>query len=192
MRGAFEQRPLSQGERNRARGESLAHCGLPRSYRRRAAWKWASTRNKAGRLRRIKALAWKETLQTLRDPSSLIVAIVLPALLLFLFGFGISFDVTSVRIGLVIENRTPAADQFRQALSNTPFFAVRESTSERAFLDSLPQRALRARDLRGDFAQRMAAAILASTVTRLAAIRHGGAGHGLCAGGLAILARSAG
>jgi ABC-2 type transport system permease protein len=109
-----------------------------------------------GRLRRIKALAWKETLQTLRDPSSLIVAIVLPALLLFLFGFGISFDVTSVRIGLVIENRTPAADQFRQALSNTPFFAVRESTSERAFLDDLTAGRLEGIViLKGDFAQRM-------------------------------------
>ena len=109
-----------------------------------------------GRLRRIKALAWKETLQTLRDPSSLIVAIVLPALLLFLYGYGVSFDVTTVRIGLVIENPTPAADQFRQALSNTPFFAVRESTSARAFLDDLTAGRLEGIViLKGDFSQRI-------------------------------------
>ncbi len=90
-----------------------------------------------GRLRRIKALIRKEALQTLRDPSSLVVAIVLPALLLFLFGFGVSFDVTTVRIGLVIENPTPETEQFRQSLSNTPFFDVRVSSDRRAFLNDL-------------------------------------------------------
>src|SRR5215472_1869650 len=85
-----------------------------------------------GRLRRIKALIRKEALQTLRDPSSMIVAIVLPALLLFLFGFGVSFDVTTVRIGLVIENPNPAADEFKQSLSNTPFFKVQVSSDRRA------------------------------------------------------------
>ena len=65
-----------------------------------------------GRLRRIKALARKETLQTLRDPSSLIVAVVLPMILLFLYGYGVSFDVTTVRIGLVIEDPTPWTDDF--------------------------------------------------------------------------------
>lgn len=90
-----------------------------------------------GRFRRIKALARKETLQTLRDPSSLVVAIVLPMLLLFLYGYGVSFDVTTVRVGLVIENSTPETEQFLQSLSNTPFFDVRVSFDPRAFRDDL-------------------------------------------------------
>ena len=57
-----------------------------------------------GGLRRMRALIRKEMLQILRDPSSLVVAVVLPLLLLFLFGFGVSFDVTNMRIGVVIEN----------------------------------------------------------------------------------------
>ena len=47
-----------------------------------------------GRLRRIRALVWKETLQVVRDPSSFVVAFVLPMILLILFGYGISFDAT--------------------------------------------------------------------------------------------------
>jgi ABC-2 type transport system permease protein len=110
-----------------------------------------------GRLRRIKALIRKEALQTLRDPSSLIVAIVLPALLLFLFGFGVSFDVTTVRIGLVIENPTPDTARFQQALSNTSFFDVRVSADRRAFLNSLTAARLEGVVvLSGDFSQRLA------------------------------------
>jgi len=110
-----------------------------------------------GRLRRIKALTRKEALQTLRDPSSLIVAIVLPMLLLFLFGFGVSFDVTTVRIGLVIENPTPDTARFQQSLSNTSFFDVRVSGDRRAFLNDLTAARLEGVVvLAGDFSQRLA------------------------------------
>jgi ABC-2 type transport system permease protein len=112
---------------------------------------------KEGRLRRIKALIRKEALQTLRDPSSLIVAIVLPALLLFLFGFGVSFDVTTVRIGLVIENPTPDTARFQESLSNTSFFDVRVSSDRRAFLNDLTAARLEGVVvLSGDFSQRLA------------------------------------
>jgi ABC-2 type transport system permease protein len=90
-----------------------------------------------GRWRRIKALIVKETLQIIRDPSSLVVAVVIPLLLLFLFGFGISFDVTSVRVGLVVENPSPETEQFRASLSNTPYFDVSIATDRRAFLSDL-------------------------------------------------------
>jgi ABC-2 type transport system permease protein len=110
-----------------------------------------------GRLRRIRALIRKEALQTLRDPSSLIVAIVLPMLLLFLFGFGVSFDVTTVRIGLVIESPTPDTARFQQALSNTAFFDVRVSADRRAFLNDLTAARLEGVVvLSGDFSQRLA------------------------------------
>jgi ABC-2 type transport system permease protein len=109
-----------------------------------------------GRVRRIKALIRKETLQTLRDPSSLIVAVILPAILLFLYGFGVSFDVTQVRVGLVIENSTPETDQFRQSLSNTPFFSVHLGTDRRAFLNDLTAGRLEGVVvLSGDFSQRI-------------------------------------
>lgn len=91
----------------------------------------------AGRWRRIRALIRKEMLQIVRDPSSLVVAFVHPLLLLFLFGFGLSFDASIVRIGLVIEQATPETAWFEASLSNTPVFAVKVASDRRAFLDDL-------------------------------------------------------
>ena len=110
-----------------------------------------------GTARRIRALIVKESLQVARDPSSFVVAIVLPALLLFLFGFGISFDAARLRIGLVIEEPTPAARDFATALTNTPYFAVRQSTDRRAFVDDLAAGKINGIvTLSGDFAARLA------------------------------------
>ena len=108
------------------------------------------------RVRRIGALIRKESLQVTRDPSSLVVAFVLPALLLFLFGFGISFDATKLKIGFVIEQPTPDTNSFLASLSNTPYFAVQRSTDRRAFLDLLSAGRLNGIIvLAGDFSQRL-------------------------------------
>jgi len=110
-----------------------------------------------GNLRRIRALVRKESLQVLRDPSSLVVGFVLPALLLMLFGFGVSFDATRVRVGLVIENPTPESSVFVASLSNTPFFDVQRSADRRAFLDQLSAGRLDGIIvLAGDFSERLA------------------------------------
>ncbi len=90
-----------------------------------------------GSLRRIRALIRKEMLEIVRDPSSMVVTIVLPVLLLFLFGFGISFDVTKMRVGVVLEEPTPETVMFEASLANTPYFRVRVAHDRRAFLDDL-------------------------------------------------------
>ena len=109
------------------------------------------------RWRRIRALIRKETLQVTRDPSSFVVAFVLPALLLFLFGFGISFDATRVKVGLVIEEPSPETAWFVASLANTPFFDVREAADRRAFVDDLAAGRLNGIIvLSADFAERLA------------------------------------
>lgn len=111
----------------------------------------------AARLRRIRALIRKETLQVMRDPSSLVVAFVLPVLLLMLFGFGVSFDASRVRVGMVVEEPTPDTNLFVASLSNTPFFAVQRSADRRAFLDQLSAGRLDGVIvLAGDFSERLA------------------------------------
>lgn len=40
--------------------------------------------------RRVRALCVKETRQIVRDPSSWLIAVVIPLLLLFIFGYGIN------------------------------------------------------------------------------------------------------
>ena len=55
------------------------------------------------RRRRVLALMRKEGLQVLRDPSSIGIAFLLPLLLLFLFGYGVSLDARAVPIAFVAE-----------------------------------------------------------------------------------------
>ena len=75
-------------------------------------------------LRRLKALFGKEFRQVVRDPSSILIAFVLPAMLLFLFGYGVSLDVTHVKVGLVIEDSTPEIHSFVKSFTNSRYFDV--------------------------------------------------------------------
>jgi ABC-2 type transport system permease protein len=54
--------------------------------------------------RRLSALVRKESLQAVRDPSTLLIAFVLPAVLLLLFAYAVSLDIRTVRIGVVVES----------------------------------------------------------------------------------------
>jgi ABC-2 type transport system permease protein len=113
--------------------------------------------SRGGSLRRIRALVRKETLQVVRDPSSFVVAFILPALLLTLFGFGVSFDATRMRVGIVAEEPTPETDMFVASLSNTRFFQVQRSADRRVFLDQLSAGRLDGIIvLAGDFSDRLA------------------------------------
>ena len=52
---------------------------------------------------RVRAMIRKESLQILRDPSSIAIAFVMPVLLLLLFGFGVSLDAKDIRLAVVVE-----------------------------------------------------------------------------------------
>ncbi len=75
-------------------------------------------------LRRVKALVRKESLQILRDPSAFLIAGVLPLLLLFIFGTGVSLDLRLVRLAVVLEQSSPEAISLLDAYRNSRFFTV--------------------------------------------------------------------
>src|SRR5438309_1017960 len=75
--------------------------------------------------RRIAALVKKETRQVFRDPSSLAIGIVLPVLLILLFGYGLSLDVTDVPVALVLEDTSPQATELAAAFQLSPYFRPR-------------------------------------------------------------------
>jgi ABC-2 type transport system permease protein len=79
----------------------------------------------SGRLRRIGGLVRKESLQILRDPSSYLIAVVLPLLLLVIFDYGVSLDLRHIPVGLVVERSSPEASSFVASFRNSHFFAVR-------------------------------------------------------------------
>jgi ABC-2 type transport system permease protein len=84
-------------------------------------------------LRRIKALIVKEYCQILRDPSSILISIVLPAILLFLYGYGISLDMKHLRIGVVLEDSAPDAQSFVKALMDSQYFDIQVGRDRREF-----------------------------------------------------------
>ncbi|NLY40343.1 MAG: ABC transporter permease [Desulfovibrionales bacterium] len=85
--------------------------------------------------RRLRALCIKETYQILRDPSSGIMAFILPMLLLVIFGYGINLDATSMRLGLCNESTGQPAAAFAAHLTGTPYFEIQAGT--RPQLDAL-------------------------------------------------------
>ncbi|MHA1525300.1 MAG: ABC transporter permease [Alphaproteobacteria bacterium] len=78
-----------------------------------------------GRWRRFRALVVKETIQIFRDPSSVLIAFVLPLILLFLFGYGVSLDSTKINIGLVLEDTSSPARNLASGFVNSRFFSTK-------------------------------------------------------------------
>lgn len=85
----------------------------------------------AFKLRRLSAISRKETLQIFRDPSTLLVAFVLPIVMLFLFAYAVSLDTRQVRIGVVLESDTEAAHSLAAAFAGSRYFAVTPARDRR-------------------------------------------------------------
>ena len=75
-------------------------------------------------LKRLLALVRKESMQALRDPSTLLIAFVLPVVLLFLFAYAVSLDVRKVRIGVVLESQGASAQALAAAFAGTRYLDV--------------------------------------------------------------------
>ncbi|MEF3073592.1 ABC transporter permease [Methylobacter sp. Wu1] len=78
--------------------------------------------SRAKKRMRLRGLIAKEFLQIWRDPSSLAIAFMLPVLLLFMFGYGVSLDAKRVPIGWVVENTTPETASFTAAFQQSEYF----------------------------------------------------------------------
>jgi len=73
---------------------------------------------------RIIPLMRKETLHVLRDPRSLYLAIVLPIILLILFGYAITFDVKQISVGIVDEDNSSLSRDFISRVKGSEYFEV--------------------------------------------------------------------
>ena len=73
-------------------------------------------------MRRFLAIFKKEFRQIRRDPLSLGLLILVPVMLLILYGYALSFDVKHLRIAVVDEDRTPASRTFLDSMFQNPYF----------------------------------------------------------------------
>lgn len=89
--------------------------------------------------RRLRALCVKEVRQILRDPSSGIIAFLLPLVLLVIFGYGINLDSSGVRLGVLDEDGGADSTSFVSRLTGSSYFRVTVE-HDRAVLDRMLER----------------------------------------------------
>lgn len=87
--------------------------------------------------RRLRALVVKEGYQIVRDPSTILISVVIPLLLLFLYGYGVSLDLNHLRIGLVLEDTAPDARTLVESFTNSRYFDVKIARDRRELLDDI-------------------------------------------------------
>jgi ABC-2 type transport system permease protein len=76
-----------------------------------------------GFLTRLVSLTRKEFRQLLRDRSNLAIGILLPMVLILIFGYGMSLDVKNAPVGVVLEDPSPTAHEAMAGLQLSPTIA---------------------------------------------------------------------
>jgi pyoluteorin transport system permease protein len=89
----------------------------------------SKTRSLRAKVHRTKSLIQKETRQIVRDPSSIAIGIVLPVVLILLFGYGLSLDVTEVPMAVVMEDSSPTAMDLAASFRSSHYFDVKLTSS---------------------------------------------------------------
>jgi ABC-2 type transport system permease protein len=75
-------------------------------------------------LARLIALIRKETMQMVRDPSTFLVAVILPIILLFMFAYAVSLDIKNMPIGIIKQSDSAKAQSLAAKYSGTKFFVI--------------------------------------------------------------------
>ncbi|HOM16782.1 MAG TPA: ABC transporter permease, partial [Thermoguttaceae bacterium] len=83
------------------------------------------------RAKRIWSLMKKESRQIVRDPSSMMMAFVLPMILLGLFTYGVSLDLRAISIGVVVERMSAEAESLVAAFRSSGYFRVQLAEDRR-------------------------------------------------------------
>jgi len=110
----------------------------------------------AAKRMRLTGMIRKESLQILRDPSSIAIAFVMPVVLLLLFGYGVSLDARHIPLAMVVEGPDANTASLTGAFQHSEYFAPQSFDSIQA-----AQKAFDLREvfgivwLRNDFSRRL-------------------------------------
>ncbi len=89
---------------------------------------------------RLLAVARKETTQLRRDARSLYLAFLLPALLVVLFGYAISWDVDDIRMAVLDEDGSARSRALLDAFRSSGYFTITRTLERPADIDRLLDR----------------------------------------------------
>jgi len=96
------------------------------------------------KLHRFNALFVKESLQIIRDPSAILIAVVLPLILLFMMGYAISLDSRNIPVGVVIEQHSKYSASLLSSFQNSKSFSVEVGNDKRSFETEIKEGKIRA------------------------------------------------
>ncbi|MGB9603972.1 MAG: ABC transporter permease, partial [Limisphaerales bacterium] len=88
-------------------------------------------------MERFIAIVIKEFRQILRDRLSLGMLIIVPALLLVLYGYALSFDVKHIPTAALDEDRTKESREFLEGIFQNPYFTLKAQLNRRSEIDEL-------------------------------------------------------
>jgi len=86
-------------------------------------------------IRRIKALTKKEFIQMSRDIRSLMGALFIPLLMIFLFGYALSLDVDRIPTLVLDRDWTPASREFIHRLTDSKYFTLVRHLNDESEID---------------------------------------------------------
>lgn len=76
------------------------------------------------KIRRIRAVAVKELLQVVRDPRSLMLALIMPVMQLFLLGYGVNLDISHVPICTYDQEGSQFSQSLLKHFQASPYFRI--------------------------------------------------------------------
>ncbi|OYV88938.1 MAG: hypothetical protein B7Z68_12620, partial [Acidobacteria bacterium 21-70-11] len=88
-------------------------------------------------IRRTLAIAVKELLQLRRDPRTALTLLAMPLLLLFIYGYALSFDVQHIRLAIVDEDGSRASRDVAEAFLRSGYFDLVAHSGDVRVLDAL-------------------------------------------------------
>lgn len=90
--------------------------------------------------RKILAVAWKELIQSARDPLSLAMLLGVPTMMLLLYGYALSFDVRHIRLAVQDLDKSAASRDLIAAFVNNEYFTLVADLPAGADLERLTER----------------------------------------------------
>ena len=94
-------------------------------------------------LRRIQAMAIKEGRELVRDPITVAIALLMPLVMLFLFGYAISLDVKDIRYAVWDRDNTPASRALADAFAQSHYFSFSGTADRRGIERALDRGQIR-------------------------------------------------
>lgn len=89
------------------------------------------------RFNRVYAIALKESLQAIRDPSTALIAVILPLILLFLMGYAVSLDASNISFGIINRSGSGSSNELVSRFIASKSFNVKTGYDKGAFIKEM-------------------------------------------------------